>query len=203
MTNLKLTSKQNGQSLVEVVVALSVAAVIITALLIVVITSLRNAQLSQTQSRATKYAQEGLEKVRAIRDRDGTVSSLTIASQANSSSRSCTSGIPTKFSDLYCNNLANICPSAPSGSGLTGNVCYFKLDANNLSLTYAPGPANLAEDIMDGTTKTGLTREVIIFDNNSPDPNAYKNEKQVIVKVKWNDSAGPHESNLQTILTKQ
>lgn len=192
---------QKGQSLIEVVVALSVAAVIITALLIVVITSLRNAQLSQTQSRATKYAQEGLERVRAIRDRDGAVSSFTLGTQANSLS-GCASGTPSKFSDLFCNNLSNICPTAPSGSGYTGNVCYFKVDPSTLSLIYAPGPSNQAEDILDGTNKTGLTREIVIFDNNSSDPNAYKSEKLVIVKVRWSDSSGPHESNLQTLLTK-
>ncbi len=166
-----------------------------------VITSLKNAQLSQTQSRATKYAQEGLEKLRTIRDRNGSISGMTLATQIDGTS-GCSSGTPTKFSDLYCNNFSTICPSAPAGSGYTGNVCYFKIDASNLSLTYAPGPSNQSEDLLDGTNKTGLSREVVIFDDNSVDSNAFRKEKKVIVKVKWTDSTGVHESNLQTILIK-
>lgn len=67
-----------GQSLIEVLVALGIISTIIIAVATVVITSLNNTQLSKDQNLATKYAQEGLEITRSIRNRDFTAfSSLT------------------------------------------------------------------------------------------------------------------------------
>jgi type II secretory pathway pseudopilin PulG len=62
--------KQSGQSLIEVLVALVVASLIIVALVTLVVASLRNAQFAQNQTRATKIAQEAIDQIRTIRDRD-------------------------------------------------------------------------------------------------------------------------------------
>lgn len=59
-----------GQTLVEVLVALGIITIIITALTGVVITSMGNARNSKDQNQATQYAQEGMEIVRQIRDSD-------------------------------------------------------------------------------------------------------------------------------------
>lgn len=62
--------RQNGQSLIEVLVALSVAILVLGALVILVLTSLKNAQFAQNQAKATKYAQETMEKIKSLKDRD-------------------------------------------------------------------------------------------------------------------------------------
>ena len=59
-----------GQTLVEVLVALSSAVIIITAITILVISSLNNAEYGKNQNLATQYAQEGMEIIRKIRDSD-------------------------------------------------------------------------------------------------------------------------------------
>ena len=68
MKNKKLSQ---GQSLIEVVAALSVVILVITALAIVVTLSIANAKFSQNQVLASKYSQEVMEKLRAYRDRYG------------------------------------------------------------------------------------------------------------------------------------
>lgn len=57
-----------GQSLIEVLVALGLLSLLITSVAVVVTSSLNSAQFSQEQTAATKYAQEGLEITRSIRD---------------------------------------------------------------------------------------------------------------------------------------
>jgi Tfp pilus assembly protein PilV len=57
-----------GQTLIEVLAALGIVIIIITALTGVVITSMSNTRFSKDQSLATQYAQEGMEIVRQKRD---------------------------------------------------------------------------------------------------------------------------------------
>lgn len=59
---------QEGQSLIEVVTALSIITIIITAIGIVVISGLNNVRSGKNQDLATKFAQDGLETVRHIRN---------------------------------------------------------------------------------------------------------------------------------------
>jgi len=63
-------SRQRGQALLEVTIAAGLAVIIITAIAITSIIGLRNSQFAQNQIQATKYAQEGLELVRAIQSRN-------------------------------------------------------------------------------------------------------------------------------------
>lgn len=62
---------QEGQTLVEVLVALAVAVTVVVALVTAVVASMRNAQYSKLQLQATKFSQEALEKARAERDKNG------------------------------------------------------------------------------------------------------------------------------------
>lgn len=55
---------EKGQTLVEALIALGVATIIITAIGMVVITSLDNATFSKNQNLATQYAQEGMDIMR-------------------------------------------------------------------------------------------------------------------------------------------
>ena len=57
-----------GQSLYELVFAIGIAAIIITGVLVVSTTSVRNSTYSKNNSQATKYAQEEMEWLRGQRD---------------------------------------------------------------------------------------------------------------------------------------
>lgn len=59
-----------GQSLIEVLIALGVAALIVAAITMAVLAALNNAQFSKNQNLATQYAQQGMEVVRQIRNND-------------------------------------------------------------------------------------------------------------------------------------
>lgn len=53
--------KQSGQTLLEALIALATAVVIISAMTVIVLSSLSNAQFSKNQNQATQYAQQGIE----------------------------------------------------------------------------------------------------------------------------------------------
>ncbi len=53
--------KQSGQTLLEALIALATAVVIISAMTVIVLSSLGNAQFSKNQNQATQYAQQGIE----------------------------------------------------------------------------------------------------------------------------------------------
>ncbi|MFZ5366306.1 MAG: type IV pilus modification PilV family protein [Patescibacteria group bacterium] len=57
-----------GQSLLEAIVALAVAMLVILALVWVTTVSIRNADFAKKQAQAAKFAQEGMENIRAYRD---------------------------------------------------------------------------------------------------------------------------------------
>jgi len=59
----------SGQTLIEIILALGVAVALITGITFAVTSSLKNATFSKNQNLATQYAQQGMEIVRAIRDR--------------------------------------------------------------------------------------------------------------------------------------
>ena len=61
-------SQESGQTLLELVVAIGVVAIVITALVAAVTASLRYSQATRLRSRGVKYAQEGLELARKLRD---------------------------------------------------------------------------------------------------------------------------------------
>lgn len=60
--------KDDGQSLIEMVVAIAVVILVVLALVVATTVSIRNAAFSRNQSLATKYAQEWIEKARELRD---------------------------------------------------------------------------------------------------------------------------------------
>lgn len=59
-----------GDTLIEVLIALAIVVVVISAITTLGISSLNNAQYTTSQDQAAKYAQEGMEVVRKIRNDD-------------------------------------------------------------------------------------------------------------------------------------
>lgn len=64
-------SFNSGQTLIEVSVALSAILLTLAAIAILVVTSISNSSFIKNQSRAAKYAQQGMEKVRYMRNNSG------------------------------------------------------------------------------------------------------------------------------------
>lgn len=164
-------AKESGQSLIEVLVVLAVTIIIVVALTMAVLVSLKNAQFAQNQSKATKYAQQSLEKIRNIRDRDEDGEIFFQYSPSDTVIR--------KFSGLWGVNMSTRC----SGK------CYFKFDNSGI-LT------STNENSMENL-EGNLARQITLTD----EAGFYATEKKVSVKVKWLDSSGEHESNLETRIT--
>ncbi len=177
-------SNQTGQSLVEVVIALGIAVIIVIAFTNATIASVRNSQFSKNQNLATKYAQETLELVRAIRDQN-TVGSVTDG----------TAGL-NSWGDLWGINLKN---AASPGGGYTG-YC-FTLNKTTLVLTKRTSCADTngagvrIDENLDTTTNL-FYRKINITDDGTT-----LTKKQVSVRVYWSDNRGQHNTDVTTFLT--
>ena len=174
---------QSGQTLIELIVVIAVSVIVVGALVFAIIASLRNAQFSKNQSQATKLAQEGIEKVRSIRDRDGDIYT-TITYPQSSPTRNI-----SKFSELYTVNIShNICNTV-NGDG----PCYF----------YFTDTGVLNQGAVTNTEAIeNFNRQLLLSDVNTGTPPSYQVIKTVTVVVNWTDFSGPHESRLTTILRK-
>jgi type II secretory pathway pseudopilin PulG len=97
----RLFHENEGQTLIEVLVALVIAGIVIGALVIATLISLRNAQFSQNQVQATNLAQETMEKIRSLRDQNAPVSDDGFTSGFNDyifdESTECVSEFPCYF----------------------------------------------------------------------------------------------------------
>ncbi len=130
-------NEQKGQTIIEVLVSLMIASLMMGALVIAIVISLRNAQFSQNQTQATKLAQEAIEKVRTMRDRDMCIK-LTDTGDCTTFSNAQT------FSQFLGNDTQ--CSA----------VCYFDLDKNNLLLTLKG--ASSSTDLGGGFTQQILVQ---------------------------------------------
>jgi type II secretory pathway pseudopilin PulG len=164
--------KQTGQTLVEVIVVITVGIIVIGSLVFATISSTRNTDLAKRQSQATKLAQEAIEKVRTARDRDEAISTSFGSAVA-------------KFSDLYTINTKTSCG--------TTTPCYFIFSSSGV-LTQQT--IDISESL-----NNGFSRQVQITDNGDTAPN-YTLEKRVSVLIKWTDFSGDHQSKITTILRK-
>ncbi|MBA3724502.1 MAG: prepilin-type N-terminal cleavage/methylation domain-containing protein [Candidatus Levybacteria bacterium] len=61
---------QKGETLIEALGALAIVAIVITAVTMVITTALSNALFNENQTLATKFAQQGIETVRQVRNTD-------------------------------------------------------------------------------------------------------------------------------------
>lgn len=172
-----------GQSLLELVVVIGVSVLVIGSLTFATISSIRNAQLAQNQAQATRFAQEGIERIRDTRDRNLPIRYFP------------TSARTIQWSGIWGYIIANSCPP----SGLSGSaLCYFvlNLSASNETLgldtlgASTTFPQN-AEVLLNGK----FHRAVVISDISS-------SEKQISVIVSWSDFSGDHQSKLTTVLRK-
>lgn len=163
-----------GQSLVELIIVISVSILVISALAFATITSLRNAQFAKNKIVATKLAQEGIETLKSARNRDGQISNLH-------------GGMDSWDDDTFWDRRINTSCIDP---------CYFKLGAGGSITSLGGGgevPGN-AERLQNNQ----FTRVIILSDESL----SYQLEKTVTVLVLWSDFSGSHESRLATILRR-
>ncbi len=175
---------QKGQSLIELVVVIAVILIVVGALVFATIASLRNASFAKNQTQSTKLAQEGLEKIRSLRDRD-TASSINYNDGTHTAS---------KFSELWvvslsCSNVPPTCPSTLSTCPV-GN-CYFYFNSTNTILTGNATASNLENIVPDNFRRQFFIEDYV--DGTK--------QKKVTSVVSWTDFSGPHESRLTTILS--
>jgi len=180
---------QSGQTLVEAVVVIAVGTIVVGALVFATIASLRNSQVAKNQSQATKLAQEGIEKVRASRDRASCIGG-SFGGGSCWTSDTC----PTTGSNA-CAGPGNIW-----GTQMTASICvspyncYFKINSSG-DLDYISSSASPPSG--QGESLDNFTRYIILSDDAN-----YTNWKNVISLVIWNDFSGIHESRVSTVLRK-
>jgi len=68
--SLRKPEKQNGQTLIEALVALGAAVIVLSAITVAVISALNNVQYTKNQNQATQYAQQAIEIMRQIGQSD-------------------------------------------------------------------------------------------------------------------------------------
>lgn len=191
---------ENGQSLLEAIVAVSVGILIVSALTFATIFSLRNANFAKTAVQATKLAQEGIERTRSGRDRSSTISisGTAVTSWDGSSITSC-SGLTVKSDSIWCYPITQTsgCDNPPPAGD--GGKCYFTVSdigvLTNIGFDQLSIPS-AAEPIPQ--TSPVFRRVVTLSD----DSGTYTTQKTVTVIVTWTDFTGAHESRLTTILRK-
>jgi len=66
--NNKKVIHQSGQTIVEVIIAIAVGALVMTAVVATMIVTISNAQFAKEKTQAIKYLDEGVENVRIARD---------------------------------------------------------------------------------------------------------------------------------------
>lgn len=164
---------ERGQTLLELIVVIAVVVMVVGALVFATIASLRNAQFAKNQAQATKLAQEGIERVRSIRDRDSIIrTAIPDIEEA-------------EFSKLYTKNLSLDHCNATAGK------CYLYFTTSTIPVLTQGTPVNSE---LIGNFK----RQILIEDQTS----SFTDQKTVTVVVKWTDFSGTHESRLTTILRK-
>lgn len=88
-----------GQTLIEVLVALAIGTIIVTAVTVMVVSSLINSQSSRNQNIATRYAQEGMENIRSIRSNLASYTNVAYCLQED--------GSLDEYDPLSCGETAN------------------------------------------------------------------------------------------------
>lgn len=167
-------SKEVGQTLIELIVVITVGILVVGALTFAVLFSLRNAKFSQNQNQATKLTQEGLEKVRSIRNRDEEGKVIYTYDPGPPSLST------SKFSELWNIYMSSECVT---------EICYFTFNSSG-QLT---GGSDTSFEPLGS-----FSRQVQFKDEST----TYNKEKTITVVVKWTDSTGDHQSKITTFLGK-
>jgi type II secretory pathway pseudopilin PulG len=172
--------KQTGQTLVELVISITLIVLIITAVTILTVNGLKNSQLSRNQVQATKLAQEGIEKMRTLRDSNQTVCGWSTNTTAVSST------------GLW----GTVCPAGCQYSFqfLNGTCGSTAVTAPWIKFTSTPETVSIGG--------VNFQRTITVTDGKDLTNTVNANVKEITVTVSWKDSSGSHSSKVSSILTK-
>ncbi len=189
MENYFNSQFQNGQSLLEVIIAMAVGILVVSALVFATIFSLRNAAFAKNSAQATKLAQEGIERVRSGRDRNSSVTIGGVSVDSWSGTQ------PVWDYQIHA--------SAGCDDSSTGGKCYFNVNSSgaltNIGFAFAPTAAVPLPSLTESVPLSNqVFRRMILLS----DDGTYRTQKTVTVIVQWTDATGPHESKLTTILRR-
>lgn len=175
--------KQTGQTLIELIISVALILIIITGVTILTVRGLQNSQFSRNQVQATKLAQEGIEKLRTIRDNKYTV----------------------------CGWAANVNAVAPEGlwSAACPSGCRYTIEqavgsCNGVTTSSLWIKFTAATTVYESVQVGGVTFKRSVTINNGIDlaGNSNSNVKNIDVIVSWTDSSGTHDSKVSTVLSK-
>lgn len=122
-----MKTRDSGQTLLEVLIALSASVFMLSAITVIVASSLSGTQFTKNQNLSNQYAQEGIEVVRRIRDSDGWVAFSAL------NGRFCLSGgstsLPPPSTQCITPNIGSVfirqiditASDCPSGGGSNGS----------------------------------------------------------------------------------
>ena len=116
----KKEPKSQGQTLIEMLLAVSIAALVLIGLTKAVVIGLRNARFAKNQSLATQYAQETMEKIRVERDQNNW----------NGFKSNCTFGLSPLSDSNFIRDLQCECYIDENPTGDCSNV-----DVNKMKVT--------------------------------------------------------------------
>jgi type II secretory pathway pseudopilin PulG len=187
--NHKAIKTCRGQTLLEVLIVLSVTLVIITSILGLINANTRKATLARQTSEAIKLVQEGLETVRSIRNSNAYVVKVGMVGAGAGTSRPCSNPPNCIWSDLY---------SLPQGE-LDAHLSVDTLVDNNsttppyeeVSLGAAYRRTITISDVPDGLGN-------ICGASGLPDTSI----KRVTVRVEWDNPAGLQFREATSCLTQ-
>lgn len=170
-------SRQRGQALLEILVALAIGVIIATAFVTLGVVSVRNSSFSRNQVSATKLAQEGIEAMISIRDQD------TVGAVLGNGSND-------QWSKLVVNSSFGLSCLPDPTQTCSGD---FQLSACTLG--------SIPQRCISKTS----TPEVIntIFSRKIQITDAGTNVKNVTAIVWWSDGQGLHKSVLSRKLQKE
>jgi len=153
-----MKNSQNGQTIIEAVVALVTILLIVTAIAIVIVNGLYNSAFIKNQNEANKYAQQGMELVRNIHKND-----------------------LTAFRDLFINSAVVHCIDATTSSiynsGCTDTVVNVG-GFYNRTISFSPG-GTICESTNTLTSAVKVTVKVKWSSSKCPQNNTFCHKSEL------------------------
>lgn len=177
---LWIYKSQSGQGLIEVLAALTIAMVVLTALSVAAVTSVRNATFAKNQNQANALARQTMDGVRAYRDI-----------------------YKNRFFNVKTEGCYRLSADIVQPLDVNGDPIDDPLDlvAGSLPCT----AASVAGDTLTG----GFTRKIMLDKDGNftaptkcPDPLNANSCVNIIIYVQWTDASGAHSSELSSIFGK-
>ena len=163
-----------GQTMLEIVIMLSVLLIVTSAVVIISVNSLRNSQFSKNQTQATRLAQEGIDKVRTGIKKNCPIVNLDAQS-------------------YYWYENAVLVWSISINNGSIPRNYSINLESSPCQFTEVSTGSG---DNLDSNFGKLFNRQILISDDTAT-------TKKVNSLVEWTDFSGKHTSNIVTVVSQK